>query len=872
MDDISLSASYIYNANLKLNINESFIDFLTNQTFYSFEGDNLGNIPKGWNDTIPGYNLPTIFNGTRVIYEPEKGNVVLLKDDDAEKFSMLFQDISLQDHGTIKFQIKSTKVDSQNRGDAPVAFAILGILAGTEGFAAEIMIGINNNKFFTMQYLPSGKMEIVPITEAIPNKWYSVQIDFNLVNYNYKNLTYRTARISIIGYNSTEISLPFETEDFNPALNFICFGTSPQESNYNVYIDNVQYSWATYKLKATNRATYNFSSDKQGGIPSGWLDYFPDYNFSDYLNGSVYVLSSNDGHDGVVLMNDTSDTKSAVLCNEFNNRSFGSIEFWIKLSQTVSNEDDPVLLAALGGGNGSLNLPLGGLYVGGGAFIGAAFSESISCFKGITLALPERWYHCRIDFELTDGGYEGLEKDTMRFTINNKFSAVINLSGIEALTIYNYRVNMLGFMTSQLAANLSVYIDDVGYSWDSNYSIGDNLEIEFLNKHYFGAYELNTTTGEIYGTLEIWKESENVFANIKVIKPLNTEYYSNNTFPVYVNFSVSMRRPNVNLQEILENVLSINNFSFTLRFYGENFRLTAIDDDWDSNSILIPCNTDSLASMPLSPKIEEIYIPDIGEEDAELIFMINVSGNYPASNITVKWNFGDDSKLYEGYFVNGTFYGSHIYKRSGIYLCTVYAYIGDIFSKKGYEVIIEDVPPRVKIIDFVNYTMEDQPNRLNVKISDSPSDEDSLRYYWDFGDGTRAYSQSPEHSWRDSGIYNITVYVIDDDGVVSYDTKTIKVDNFAPIIEGPFSFRAIEGDTLTLDVAFYNSFLDEYYELSHYWKIYDSEGNLIYESAERKPSLTLDDGKYYAILTVADNSGATSTANISIDVINIPPT
>ncbi|MFW9879826.1 MAG: hypothetical protein ACFFG0_42675, partial [Candidatus Thorarchaeota archaeon] len=75
----------------------------------------------------------------------------------------------------------------------------------------------------------------------------------------------------------------------------------------------------------------------------------------------------------------------------------------------------------------------------------------------------ERWYHIRVSFDLNKG--------TSTLRLINKYDYDMNLiSNIDNLNIFE-------ISTIQINRDFSFYYDAIGYSWDNNYKIGDNLRI-----------------------------------------------------------------------------------------------------------------------------------------------------------------------------------------------------------------------------------------------------------------------------------------------------------------------------------------------------------------------------------------------------------
>lgn len=90
-------------------------------------------------------------------------------------------------------------------------------------------------------------------------------------------------------------------------------------------------------------------------------------------------------------------------------------------------------------------------------------------------AINDRWYHVRIDFRMTGAGsYLGLDANSARVYIDRIDMGTFNLQGTNpSLT----EVHLKSPPGAELNHN---YIDALGYSWDTNYNIGDNIGEDLL--------------------------------------------------------------------------------------------------------------------------------------------------------------------------------------------------------------------------------------------------------------------------------------------------------------------------------------------------------------------------------------------------------
>jgi len=142
-------------------------------------------------------------------------------------------------------------------------------------------------------------------------------------------------------------------------------------------------------------------------------------------------------------------------------------------------------------------------------------------------------------------------------------------------------------------------------------------------------------------------------------------------------------------------------------------------------------------------------------------------------------------------------------------------------------------------------------------------------YTWDFDDGNIAYDKISFHSFSNSGLYNVTLKVVDDfNSVCNYDIDTVIVQiNAKPVAVVEKNILGAVGQELAFDAS----------------GSYDTDGSIILYSwdfgkfgtnkGQKIMRRFSSPGKFRAKLTVKDNSGATNSFN-STDfeiIINSPP-
>ncbi|MCD6461948.1 MAG: PKD domain-containing protein, partial [Thermoplasmata archaeon] len=112
------------------------------------------------------------------------------------------------------------------------------------------------------------------------------------------------------------------------------------------------------------------------------------------------------------------------------------------------------------------------------------------------------------------------------------------------------------------------------------------------------------------------------------------------------------------------------------------------------------------------------------------------------------------------------------------------------------QVVVENTPPIAKF----TYAPRDPYQFENVSFDASLStdpDGDPLRYVWDFGDGAGGKGMLINHTYRDDGVYNVFLYVVDPSGAVGVHEEKIKVLNHPPTAV----FSTYQNACFTLRVA-----------------------------------------------------------------------
>ncbi|NHJ87689.1 MAG: PKD domain-containing protein, partial [Asgard group archaeon] len=163
---------------------------------------------------------------------------------------------------------------------------------------------------------------------------------------------------------------------------------------------------------------------------------------------------------------------------------------------------------------------------------------------------------------------------------------------------------------------------------------------------------------------------------------------------------------------------------------------------------------------------------------------------------------------------------------------------------------------------------------------DSESDLDSLRYFWQYGDGATSYGKYVQHQYSKPGIYKITLMVKDDNGDFDLTSQYLAVNNMKPTL----NFSSLS-NKITLqegeNVAFFANVSDNLGDMTdmQYWWNFEYSGpeldqynlNNFESGGWKNTHIYMDDydGVMYTI--VKDTEGFSSYNSLEVEVMNVDP-
>ncbi len=256
------------------------------------------------------------------------------------------------------------------------------------------------------------------------------------------------ASIYFILNNNMSVISSLDNDNFN-SINL------PNTSDNEITIETPENKTYISPMSGYYPGTFGFENDDVNSNPVGFT--------VDELGGSVNVKDNIGGRDKVVEVYDTSSAYEPELRNSFPIQTSGTVEFWM-MSDDVTYatyfrlmDDSATSLYTPGIGRVSLDENK------------IRYLDDIGWHDTSKVVYDNTWYHVKIEFECTSGNYRGLAQYNWRFYIDGE---VFGDFGFE----YNINnVSQAYFFTYWGDTNYRCYIDAIGYSWDSSYTIGSNL-------------------------------------------------------------------------------------------------------------------------------------------------------------------------------------------------------------------------------------------------------------------------------------------------------------------------------------------------------------------------------------------------------------
>lgn len=246
----------------------------------------------------------------------------------------------------------------------------------------------------------------------------------------------------------------------------------------------------------------------------------------------------------------------------------------------------------------------------------------------------------------------------------------------------------------------------------------------------------------------------------------------------------------------------------------------------------------------------------------ELIFFEGFGFDTPSDMpyLSFHWDFADGTTG-AGALV------THTYTNEGFYavILTVTDDNGDIGTYTVY-VNVLNVPP-IADAGWIQIVNEDKVVSFSGTGLDTVSDQTSLTYHWDFGDGSTEIGPNPTHTYTISGVYTVTLTIMDDNGDIDHDQITIIVENVQPTASAGSDLSSFEDMMVTFSGTGSDT-VSDYSTLTYSWNFGDGSSG----SGTNPTHVFSKSGEYIVTLTVTDDDGGIGKDSLLVNVKNNAPT
>ncbi|MFX1499321.1 MAG: PKD domain-containing protein, partial [Promethearchaeota archaeon] len=280
--------------------------------------------------------------------------------------------------------------------------------------------------------------------------------------------------------------------------------------------------------------------------------------------------------------------------------------------------------------------------------------------------------------------------------------------------------------------------------------------------------------------------------------------------------------------------------------------------------------TEQPEHLRLSDPDEEIEV----FEDEEVAIDIE-NKELMLDNLTFIFDFGTSKKTSKA---NSTIYS---WEKEGVYplIITAIGSQGELEQQTRYINVKNKAPIANFSLDYEYREDHIVMVKVNASMSkDTKSDYNSLRYYWDWDDGTSDWGKYAHHSFPDAGTYNITLCVRDDDGFYDICSKIFLINNTIPTVEvfGPSTNTTLyEGQVITFNAQGKDD-SPNIVRLHYYWNFNSSLFNLDdlknYELGGLiNDHVFYDDFHGFVTSAIIDPQGAYDLDSLNVDILNVDP-
>ncbi len=173
--------------------------------------------------------------------------------------------------------------------------------------------------------------------------------------------------------------------------------------------------------------------------------------------------------------------------------------------------------------------------------------------------------------------------------------------------------------------------------------------------------------------------------------------------------------------------------------------------------------------LNVPPEARFTYTPSNPTDLDEILFN-STSFDTDGVIVNTSWFLGDGFTTSETSF-------THRFQDDGLYNVTLVVFDDDgANSSFSRSIVVENVPPIPSFSCFSSNSVTIYEGST-VRFYDASQDLDGeiVSWRWDFGDGSVSDDRNPTHVFKEKGVYEVTLSIIDDDGAARSFSKRVTV-------------------------------------------------------------------------------------------------
>jgi hypothetical protein len=205
-------------------------------------------------------------------------------------------------------------------------------------------------------------------------------------------------------------------------------------------------------------ATYSFLKEDKGSTIAEWNEN-EGWTDTSHAGHNPTIINNIDGHHKVLQFYDSSTTKAGSILHEWSNSYItGAIELWVRTSSTTDITD-----IIIRDGTNSNSLYFRFDTDGNMKYYDGSVYHILGTYQ------TDQWYHIRFKWDLTEIPWMPDEEYWNIWVDGQNIGTGLGFYGAPVA------MDSLVIQTGVSSTDYYFYVDAIGYSFDSEYEIGDNL-------------------------------------------------------------------------------------------------------------------------------------------------------------------------------------------------------------------------------------------------------------------------------------------------------------------------------------------------------------------------------------------------------------